>query len=147
MIETDRQKALIKTLSDMPDNVIATAYVYAKSLIEYGVDVSEKWETVTSLTASLDVAYQRGRHDERARLVNKEWRDMTNADRIRAMSDEELAAFLDSIVQDWYSGTAQIGGEIIVDNWLAWLQLSTRPQQRKRKRECEDWDGWKKLKE
>lgn len=45
----------------------------------------------------------------------------TNADRIRAMSDEELADFFDSIVQDWHQGTAQIGNRII-DSWLDWLK-------------------------
>lgn len=44
-----------------------------------------------------------------------------NADRIRAMTDEELADFLDSIVQDWHQGTAQIGDRII-DSWLDWLK-------------------------
>ena len=45
----------------------------------------------------------------------------TNADRIRAMSDEELADFFDSIVQDWHQGTAQIRDRII-DSWLNWLK-------------------------
>lgn len=48
-------------------------------------------------------------------------RKMTNADRIRSFSDEELAEFLDSIIQDWHQGTAQIGDRIIV-SWLNWLR-------------------------
>lgn len=46
---------------------------------------------------------------------------ITNADRIRSMADNELAEFLDSIVQDWHQGTAQIGDRII-DSWLNWLK-------------------------
>lgn len=46
---------------------------------------------------------------------------ITNADRIRSMSDGELADFLDSIIQDWHQGTAQIGDRII-DSWLDWLK-------------------------
>ena len=48
-------------------------------------------------------------------------KQITNADRIRSMTDEELAEFLDSIVQDWHQGTAQIGDRII-DSWLDWLK-------------------------
>ena len=49
---------------------------------------------------------------------------MTNADRIRAMTDEELSFFLSCIVHDWFEGTAEICGKwnVAVDDWLDWLK-------------------------
>ena len=52
--------------------------------------------------------------------THDDWKK-TNADRIRSLSDEELSDFLDSIIQDWHQGTAQIGDRII-DSWLGWLK-------------------------
>lgn len=48
-------------------------------------------------------------------------RKWTNADRIKSMTDEDLADFLDSIIQDWHQGTAQIGDRIII-SWFNWLK-------------------------
>lgn len=56
-----------------------------------------------------------------------EKKSKTNAERIRAMSDEELADFLDSIIQDWNQGTAQIGDRII-DSWLDWLKEEVKDE-------------------
>ena len=49
---------------------------------------------------------------------------LTNADRIRAMTDEELSFFLSCIVHDWFEGTAEICGKwnVAVDDWLDWLK-------------------------
>ena len=51
---------------------------------------------------------------------------MTNADRIRAMSDEELANFLDSIHDFFEDGGGKIvdGNVIYPGNMLDWLQQS-----------------------
>lgn len=45
----------------------------------------------------------------------------TNADRIRAMSDVELADFLVTIVQERFCAFVYVGEEVI-DGWLDWLK-------------------------
>jgi hypothetical protein len=45
------------------------ALLYAQNIMKYGVDISEKWETATQNAAALNVAYLRGRQDERDRFV------------------------------------------------------------------------------
>ena len=55
------------------------------------------------------------------------WKDKdepkTNADRIRAMTDEELADFLDDIIHDWGEGSAYLRARgMLVDNWDDWLK-------------------------
>lgn len=48
---------------------------------------------------------------------------ITNADRIRAMTDEELADFLGSIIHDYGQGTAEIeGAGYLIDDWFDWLK-------------------------
>ena len=52
---------------------------------------------------------------------------ITNADRIRAMSDEELAEFLWSIGQNPATGNTYLNGKLIFfsgdgNGWLDWLQ-------------------------
>ena len=51
-------------------------------------------------------------------------REITNADCIRAMSDEELANFLDTIYDFFEDGGGKIvdGNVIYPDNMLDWLQ-------------------------
>jgi hypothetical protein len=54
---------------------------------------------------------------------------ITNADCIRAMSDEELARFLGSIIHDWCQGGAVIlmgASEVYVDSWLDWLRQEAK---------------------
>ena len=46
----------------------------------------------------------------------------TNADRIRAMSDEELARYLDGVKQSTYNCTMPCNGETCVKCWLDWLK-------------------------
>ncbi len=47
----------------------------------------------------------------------------SNADRIRAMTDEEMAEFLDSIIHEHGQGTAEIvGQDCVIEEWLDWLK-------------------------
>lgn len=46
----------------------------------------------------------------------------TNADRIRAMTDEELAEFLKSIVQSMSLPIACILPNTFIESWLDWLR-------------------------
>ena len=45
----------------------------------------------------------------------------TNADRIRAMTDEELAKFLDGVRIDWYNSHYPLT-ETGANGWLEWLK-------------------------
>lgn len=46
----------------------------------------------------------------------------TNADRLRAMTDEELSRFLGRIIHDWMQGGVEVEGIGYIDNWLDWLK-------------------------
>jgi hypothetical protein len=57
----------------------------------------------------------------------KERKKQTNGNRIRAMSDEELAEFLWSIGQSPFSGNVYLNGKLIFfsgdgNGWLDWLK-------------------------
>lgn len=68
----DGQKgALLKLLAKENDMVLSQAYLYAKNLCEYGVDIAEKWSTVTLQAEALERAYRKGRYDEAERWANK----------------------------------------------------------------------------
>lgn len=79
------------------DQINQLAMMYAKNLVQYGVDITQKWDTATQQEAVLNQAYIRGRKYERDSLAeefnsrSKKNEKRTNADRIRSMSDEELA--------------------------------------------------------
>jgi len=46
----------------------------------------------------------------------------TNADRIRAMTDEKLARYLDGVKRSTYNCTMPCNGETCVKCWLDWLK-------------------------
>jgi hypothetical protein len=71
--EEQKQKMLDELSKDY--NKLAIAYVYAKNYLEYGVDVTQVWDTVTLNTANLEKAYAKGRRDE-----NERWN--TSMDRL-----------------------------------------------------------------
>ena len=62
----------IEALAGMPAGVGVIALAYARSMVTFGVNIAEKWETVTKQWVALDAAYQHGREDERKRWANKE---------------------------------------------------------------------------
>lgn len=66
------RNAVIEALTGMPSDLRAIALAYAVSAVKYGVNIAEKWETVTQQWAALDAAYQHGREDERKRWADKE---------------------------------------------------------------------------
>lgn len=51
-------------------------------------------------------------------LSRKNYKPMTNADRIRQRSDEELAAWLEGLVQI----VAESGGDAFDQSWIEWLK-------------------------
>jgi hypothetical protein len=57
---------------------------------------------------------------------------MTNADRIRGMTDEQLADFIESIIDCWYCPTYQECTDVkSCDNaLLAWLKMEHKEEQK-----------------
>lgn len=69
----DLRKAVIERLADYPTEVLNLALVYADRLITYGVDVTEKWETLTEQVAACDAAFIAGKISAiRGRIGSKE---------------------------------------------------------------------------
>ena len=69
----DSQKGtLLKMLAKENDMVLSQSYLYAKNLCEYGVDIAEKWTTVTLQAEALEKAYRKGRYDEAERWANRQ---------------------------------------------------------------------------
>ena len=61
----DRKQLMLEYLSHESEQVIALAYVYAKNLCEYGVDVTKEIYSAVAQQAALHNAYLKGRDDER----------------------------------------------------------------------------------
>ena len=59
---------------DMKHNL---AEMYAKNMVDYGVDVTKAWQTATQQSCALEKAYIRGRQYEADRLIElrKEYND------------------------------------------------------------------------
>jgi len=66
---------LLNRFRGLPLWAVSMAYAYAFNIAQYGVDASEKWETITKQQEMLDRAYRKGRYDEAARWRGKEWQD------------------------------------------------------------------------
>lgn len=58
--ENKKKEALIELLKEEPIDVLSLAYVYAKNVHLYGVDVTKAWETATHQSAALQEAAARG---------------------------------------------------------------------------------------
>ena len=54
---------ILKMLAEMDIKTLSIAYGYARCLLLYGVDVTEKWETASQQTDMLEKAYRKGRDD------------------------------------------------------------------------------------
>ena len=70
------KEKLIELLSKEDTMVLSQAYLYAKNLTNYGVDIAEKWVTATQNASALEKAYRKGYYDALQRLVEselKEW--------------------------------------------------------------------------
>lgn len=51
---------LLGLLAEEDTKVVATAYLYARNLITYGVDVTKEWDTAVRQTDALSKAYHDG---------------------------------------------------------------------------------------
>ena len=69
------KEKLIELLSQEDAMVLNQAYLYAKNLTNYGVDIAEKWVTATQNASALEKAYRKGYNDALRRLVESELRE------------------------------------------------------------------------
>lgn len=62
------KEVMIKRLSELPDEVIATAVVYATDFTKLGADVTQQWNTAQKQHSELSKAYYRGYYDAMKRI-------------------------------------------------------------------------------
>ena len=65
----DRKQLMLEYLSHESEQVIALAYMYAKNMYDYGVDVTKGIDSAVVQQAALHNAYLKGRNDERILLM------------------------------------------------------------------------------
>lgn len=80
------KQALLRELEKEDVAVLGLAYQYAHNMYEYGVDITEKWNTVVENTANLEKAYQKGYHE--GLTTAKTW-NKANENTSKACTDEE----------------------------------------------------------
>ena len=61
----DRKQLMLEYLSNESEQVIALAYMYAKNMYDYGVDVTKEIDSAVVQQEALHNAYLKGRNDER----------------------------------------------------------------------------------
>lgn len=64
---------MLNKLSELPDNVLATAYVYATNYAIYGCNVTKQWDTALENQESLSRAYDRGYYDGKTSRSVSKW--------------------------------------------------------------------------
>ena len=57
------KQQLINELIEEPFEVVATAYVYAKSYALYGIDITKALETAVQQTEAFNTVYKKGYYD------------------------------------------------------------------------------------
>ena len=62
-VENIKRCYIIKELDKFDFQTLVTAYAYAKNLHFYGIDVTEKWETVAQQSVAMDRAYRKAYYD------------------------------------------------------------------------------------
>lgn len=60
----DRKQLMLEYLSHESEQVVALAYMYAKNMYDYGVDVTKEIDSAVVQQAVLHNAYIKGRNDE-----------------------------------------------------------------------------------
>lgn len=61
--ENRLKQYVLDQLSSFDIKTLQIAYVYAKNNVEYGVDVTEKWDTVCQNSKNLERAYHKGYYE------------------------------------------------------------------------------------
>lgn len=75
-MNSNDKEILLDLLSKETEQVIAIAYVYAKNIELYGIDITKVWDTTTENASAMEKAYQRGYVDGYNCGVNKESDDI-----------------------------------------------------------------------
>ena len=65
MNSKDRKQLMLEYLNHESEDVIALAYIYAKNMYDYGVDVTKEIDSAVVQQEVLHNAYLKGRNDER----------------------------------------------------------------------------------
>ena len=66
---TDTKQVVLDQLAEENEQVIGLAYMYAKNMQTFGVDVTKPWDSAVQQSAALNEAYTRGRCDS-----DRKWR-------------------------------------------------------------------------
>lgn len=54
---------ILKQLSEMPIEALSIAYVYAKNIETYNIDITDKWTTASKQAIALQTAYGKGYYE------------------------------------------------------------------------------------
>ena len=65
------KEELLNLLSQESITVLSQAYLYAKNMELYGIDVTEKWATAIVNQANLERAYNKGWMDCQERMMER----------------------------------------------------------------------------
>lgn len=115
--DNSKLKDIISDFKSDKDVQIATyALAYAKNLILYGVDISEKFETATEMSISLEKAYLRGRADEREKAIAA-WNHRKPMERILERLEEYRDDFMDDIYEELREDTDNLRANRIIDRF------------------------------
>lgn len=63
---------LLEAMRQFDNMTLSVAFVYAKNLILYGENVTEKWVTATQNASALEKAYRKGYYDALQRQAESE---------------------------------------------------------------------------
>lgn len=88
---TDKKQAMLDQLAEENEQVVALAFVYAKNMQTYGVDVTKAWNNAVQQSAALNKAYTRGRCDS-----DRKWRR-----RCRQLGNKARQYFIDEECSLW----------------------------------------------
>ena len=72
MTKKINKEIILNELAKYPEGVVATAYLYAINMSEYGVNVAEKWLTAVQQTCALEKAREHGYYEALKRIYDKE---------------------------------------------------------------------------
>ena len=109
------------------DQINQLAMMYAKNLVQFGVDITKIWDTAIQQTAALNQSYIRGRQDERDRFeqYNNGW--ISCSDRLPEANQMVLATEKDSeyvilCCYEFFEGYGY-GFNGSNGNVIAWMEL------------------------
>ena len=69
----DKKQKMLDELSKESEMIIATAYLYAKTFVRYGEDITKAWNTATQQRVILEKAYNDGYADAvKERFMNND---------------------------------------------------------------------------